>query len=84
MPKIGGDNHYLQFVDAARGVGKTSAPFEYAGPLTELVLLGCLATRFPNQTLAWDAEKMEVTNLPAANPFVRKAYRTGWEEQGLT
>ena len=84
VPKIGGDNHYLQFADAARGVGKTSAPFEYAGPLTELVLLGCLATRFPNRALAWDAEKMEVTNLPAANPFVRKAYRTGWEEQGLT
>ena len=31
FPEIRGDNHYLQFVNAARGVGKTSAPFEYAG-----------------------------------------------------
>ena len=37
----------LQFVEACRGNGKTSAPFDYSGPLTESVLLGCLATRFP-------------------------------------
>ena len=84
MPKVAGDNHYLQFVDAARGVGKTSAPFEYAGPLTEMVLLGCLATRFPKKELKWDTEKMKFTNLPEANQFVKKTYRKGWEEQGLS
>ncbi len=84
VPKIGGDNHYVQFVDAARGVGKTSAPFDYAGPLTEMVLLGCLATRFPKQELKWDTAKMEVTNLPEANQFVRKTYRKGWEAKGLS
>ena len=45
-----GNDHYLQFVEACRGNGKTSAPFDYSGPLTESVLLGCLATRFPNTT----------------------------------
>lgn len=84
IPKIPGDNHYLQFVDAARGEGKTSAPFDYAGPLTELVLLGCLSTRFPNVTLKWDTEKMEFTNEPKANQFVRRNYRKGWEEPGLS
>ena len=47
LPNPGGNDHYLQFVEACRGNGKTSAPFDYSGPLTESVLLGCLATRFP-------------------------------------
>ena len=54
LPNPGGNDHYLQFVEACRGNGKTSAPFDYSGPLTESVLLGCLATRFPNTTLEWD------------------------------
>ena len=64
LPSPGGDDHYLQFVEACRGNGKTSAPFDYSGPLTESVLLGCLATRFPQTTLEWDAKAMKVTNKP--------------------
>lgn len=82
-PTPGGNDHYLQYVEAVRGNGKTSAPFEFAGPLTEMVLLGCLATRFPKQTLEWDTDKMQVTNIKEANQFVRKTYRKGFEEEGL-
>lgn len=78
-----GDNHYLQFVEACRGNGSTSAPFSYSGPLTEMVLLGCLSTRFKNTTLQWDAEKMKITNEEKANEFVRKKYRKGFEVEGL-
>ena len=66
-----------------RGNGKTSAPFEYAGPLTEMVLLGCLSTRFPKTTLDWNAADLKVTNVKDANEFVRKHYRKGWEVEGL-
>jgi predicted dehydrogenase len=83
LPKPGGNDHYLQFVEACRGNGKTSTPFDYSGPLTESVLLGCLATRFPRTTLEWDSVKLEVTNLSEANPFVRCRYRKGWEVEGL-
>ncbi len=79
LPSQSGDDHYLQFVDACRGSGKTSAPFDYAGPLTESVLLGCLATRFPRMTLDWDTASLKVTNVPEANAFVRRRYRKGWE-----
>jgi predicted dehydrogenase len=82
-PEPGPENHYIQFVEACRGNGKTSAPFEYSGPLTESVLLGCLATRFPETTLDWDAANLKVTNLEAANRFVRRVYRQGWEVEGL-
>lgn len=78
MPEVKAANHYLQWVDAARGIGKTSAPFAYSGPLTEMVLLGCLATRFPGKKLEWDQDNMKVTNLPEANQFVKRTYRKGW------
>lgn len=77
-----GADHYLQFVEACRGNGKTSAPFDYSGPLTESVLLGCLATRFPRTSLDWDAAALAVTNVPDANRFVRRQYRKGWGPLG--
>lgn len=83
FPQPGSEDHYLQFVEACRGNGKTSAPFAYSGPMTEAVLLGCLATRFPKTTLEWDAESLKVTNVADANRFVRKQYREGWEVKGL-
>jgi hypothetical protein len=83
IKKLEGEDHYIQFVEACRGNGKTSAPFDYSGPLTESVLLGCLATRFPEATLEWDAAKVAVANVEEANRFVRRRYRKGWEVDGL-
>ena len=83
MPRPGGENHYLQFVEACRGNGRTSTPFDYSGPLTESVLLGCLATRFDKQALEWDAAKMQVTNNRDATALVRRRYRKRWEVTGL-
>ncbi|HET6575464.1 MAG TPA: Gfo/Idh/MocA family oxidoreductase [Fimbriiglobus sp.] len=82
-PDVGSADHYGQFVEACRGNGATSAPFDYSGPLTEMVLLGCLATRFPKTKLEWDAANLKVTNVAEANEVVRRKYREGWEEAGL-
>ena len=49
-----------------------------------MVLLGCLATRFPKVALEWDAANLKVTNVEEANKFVRRKYRHGWEEPGLS
>lgn len=38
------------------GQGQCSAPFSYAARLTETILLGTIAGRFPGETLHWDAE----------------------------
>lgn len=83
LPEPGGNDHYVQFIDACRGEDETSTPFSYSGPLTEMVLLGCLSTRFHKQDLQWDAKALKVTNVPEANQFVRKRYRKGWEVEGL-
>jgi len=76
---VPGEDHWRQFINAARGEGKTTANFDYAGPLTEAVLLGSVASRFPQQTLEWDAPALKFTNLEVANQYVRRAYRAGWE-----
>ena len=83
FPQPGAENHYQQFVEACRGNGRTSTSFAYSGPLTESVLLGCLATRFQKQTLEWDAAKLQVTNNKDANGMVRRRYRKRWEVNGL-
>jgi predicted dehydrogenase len=59
--------------------GKTpGANFEYAVPLTEMVLIGNLAIR-ANQRVEWDSKAQRVTNVPAANDFLKRDYRAGWE-----
>lgn len=90
------EGHYLQWVNACiagYGKGKTSSPFEYAGPFAESVLIGNLAIRSYNlesknangksvylgrKKLMWDAKTMKVTNFEEANQFVKREYRQGW------
>jgi predicted dehydrogenase len=84
MPQHETVNHYHQFVEAVMGNGKTTTSFDYSGPLTEAVLLGPLATRFPKTTLEWNSAKLKFTNSPEANHFVRTKYREGWKVKGLS
>ena len=72
-------NHYHLFVDACLGGAPTTAHFGYAGPLTEAVLLGVLANRFPQQELQWNAEAMNIPNHVIANSLLRRQYRSGFE-----
>lgn len=82
-PRIKSGHHWHQFVDACLGEDTTSTPFDYSGPLTEAVLLGSVAVRFPNRTLQWNAPSMRFTNEPAANDYLRRPHRKGWEVSGL-
>ncbi len=80
ITEVAGTNHWKQFVDAVLGEGKTGANFDYAGPLTESVLLGSVASRFPQTTLEWDAAALKFTNSADASAFVRRSYRAGWKD----
>ena len=70
-----------------------TSSFDYAGPLTETVLMGNLAIRsyqygksgkddlreFPGRKkLKWDGANMTITNFDQANEFVGRSYRDGW------
>ena len=79
-PKLEPRDHYKEFVDCClKGADKPSANFDYSGPLTEAVLLGCLASQFPNQTLEWDAPALRVANSSEATARIKRTYRAGWE-----
>ena len=91
--------HHRKWIDAIKA-GFNSAEhkaltssFDYAGPLTETVLMGNIAIRsyllrkksgknydyYGRRKLLWDGNAMKITNLEAANQFVGREYRNGWE-----
>jgi predicted dehydrogenase len=82
-PEIVSDDHWGQFVTACLNGTPTSANFNYAGPLTEAVLLGTVASRFPQTTLKWNAPALAFDNA-AANKYIRRTYRQGWQVKGLS
>ncbi len=69
-----GKKHYHEFVDACLGKATCSAPFSYAARLTETILLGVIAGRFPGKTLNWDAERARFKEAEA-NAFLASDYR---------
>lgn len=83
MPDVKGDNHWHQWVNAIRGEGKTSAGFDYAGPLTEFVLLGVVANRVPGKLLTWNAADLKLEGSPEASALLKRTYRKGWEVENL-
>jgi hypothetical protein len=75
LPRRGGT--WDEWWQACKGGEPAGCNFNWAGPLTETVLLGNLAIR-AGKPIEWDAAKGEVTNLAAANRFVREPYENGW------
>ena len=72
-----GLNHYQDWVRGCLGGPKPLSNFDYAGPLTEMVLLGNVAV-LAGRKLEWDGSQTKVTNYPEANKFLQREYRTGW------
>ena len=79
-----GANHYHVWVDAIVAGTQTSDGFDYAGPLTEAVQLGNVATRVPGVSLQWDAQACAITNDPKANALLTKRYRDGWKIEAVS
>ena len=75
-----GVDHHAQWVEAAtaRDPKKPGSNFEYAVPMTQAILLGCIALRFPGKELLWDNAKREFSNLPEANTWLKFKPRAGY------
>lgn len=92
--------HQRKWVDACKAGfdspehRELTSSFDYAGPMTETVLMGNLAIRsymlrrpagegrfefYGRKKLLWDGENMKITNMEDANQFVTRTYREGWE-----
>jgi predicted dehydrogenase len=69
--------HHQEWINAIKTGGTTTCNFDYAGALTEAVLLGTVAYR-SGKRVEWDAANLKVTNNPDAQQFVHTEYRKGW------
>jgi predicted dehydrogenase len=75
---------YLEWAESCKTGKPSGTRFDWSGPLAEAVLLGNIALRvglreaLTRAKLEWDPKKFQITNLPAANAYLRREYREGW------
>ena len=72
-------NHHEEFLKAVLEKRPANTPFELAGKVSLMGLLGTVATRFPGKRLEFDSQKMHFSNCDAAN----KLLKPEWSEQAL-
>ena len=72
-------DHYHGFIDGCITGKQPTDGFDYAGPLTEAVLLGNVAVRHRDQRLTWDAKAMKLT-APGmdVSKYLTRTCRDGW------
>ena len=76
--------HEEEWILACKGGAPAGSDFEWAGPLTETVLLGNIAIRneikekLGGQVMMWDPVRFSFTNMPEADQFLHCEYRKGW------
>ena len=76
--------HEEEWILACKGGAPAGSDFEWAGPLTETVLLGNIALRneikekLGGEVMNWDPDKFSFTNMPEADQFLHFNYREGW------
>jgi predicted dehydrogenase len=76
--------HEEEWILACKGGVPGGSDFEWAGPLTETVLLGNIAIRnevkekLGGEVMLWDPDKFSFTNMPEADKFLHCEYRKGW------
>ena len=78
IPRIKG-SHQKNFLRACRGGEPACASFDYSVRLTEIVLLGALATiAGVGRKIEWDSPNMKCTNYPELDRYVQHQNRPGW------
>jgi predicted dehydrogenase len=81
LPSVG-NGPIEEWYRAIKGDGPMpGSNFDYAVPLTELVLLGALAQR-TGRTIEWDAKAMKVKGQPELDVMIKEPARKGWSYGG--
>ncbi|MGA2065128.1 MAG: Gfo/Idh/MocA family oxidoreductase [Thermoguttaceae bacterium] len=75
--------HFEEWVRAIKGGKTPMSNFpDYAGPLTETMLLGNLAVWVAasgkGEKVEWDAKELKATNIAGLEPIIRMPYRQGY------
>jgi predicted dehydrogenase len=69
--------HHQEWIEACKTGTPTGTNFDYAGPLTELVLLGNVALR-AGRKIEWDAPAMRTKSGSIDDQFIHRENRPGW------
>ena len=70
--------HHAEWIQACKTGGATTCNFGYSGALTEANHLGNVAYR-AGKRIEWDAKKLRIPNVTAAERFLGREYRKGWK-----
>ncbi len=79
IPPLG--DFQKEWINACKGNLKTSCNFDYAGTMTEMMMLGLVAYR-AGEKLAYDGAAGRVTNSAKGNDLLGRKYREGWVLNG--
>jgi hypothetical protein len=74
-----GRDREAAWVAAFKGGPPTYGDFLLAGPISDAFNLGAVSLRMGGRKLLWDAANTKITNLPEANKYLTREYRSGWE-----
>ncbi len=69
---------YTAWIQAVQGGEQSPGCFLNAGPISDAVNLGTVALR-AGKKVEFDSQNMKITNVPAANKYLYREYRKGWE-----
>lgn len=82
------NGHYKEFVESCKSGKPTGSNFDFASLVTETALLGNVAiltgkkrgygSCLIREKLNWDGPNMKVTNVPEADDYLQREYRSGW------
>jgi predicted dehydrogenase len=70
--------HHKEWVQACKTGGPTTCNFDYAGALTEAVLLGNVSYRL-GRPITWDAHNLKAVHEPEADHYLQHHYRKPWK-----
>lgn len=77
LPRIE-TSHEQHWIACCKENRTPSSHFLYAAQLTETVLLGNIALKFPGERLEYDPESLTIKNNPEATAYINQPYRKGW------
>lgn len=80
LPKC--PSHFHDFINSCLAGQRAAADFGWSTYMMDTILVGQIAERLPGTRLAWDRTR-RAFDLPAANAFLTRPYRAGWEVPGL-
>ncbi|MBE0678437.1 MAG: hypothetical protein IH592_06700, partial [Bacteroidales bacterium] len=78
VPERAEDRRSNTWLEAIKNDRESPGSFRYAGTVTEAINLAAVALR-AGKKLEYDSANMKITNDEAANMYLTREYRKGWE-----